>query len=105
MQKFSGNEDNDDIHVDDWKVVEHVIKSHRMNREESTVFIYSNLTGLAKEESNIGHLKGSNSTKVLRILSETFGDKEGIIVLQRIFSERKQMYLTMYPHEYLFLLT
>lgn len=51
VQKFSGNEDKDDIHVDDWiEEVEHVIKSHRMNREESTDFIYSNLTGLAKEK-------------------------------------------------------
>lgn len=51
MQKFSGNEDKDDIHVDDWiEEVEHVIKSHRMSREESTDFIYSNLTGSAKEE-------------------------------------------------------
>nr|XP_034337918.1 uncharacterized protein LOC117692829 [Crassostrea gigas] len=93
VQKFSGNEDKDDIHVDDWiEEVEHVIKSHRMNREESTDFIYSNLTGLAKEEIKYRpYEERSNPTKVLRILSETFGDKEGITVLQRNFFERKQM--------------
>lgn len=41
MQKFSGNEDKDDIHVDDWiEKVEHVIKSHRMQKEKKVPTSY-----------------------------------------------------------------
>lgn len=53
VQKFSENEDKDDIHVDDWiEKAKNVIKSHRMNKEESTDFIYSNLTGSSGNRRN-----------------------------------------------------
>lgn len=53
-----------------------------MNREESIDFIYLNLIGLVKEEIKYWlYEERSNLIKVLCILSEMFGDKEGIIVL------------------------
>ena len=89
---FSGNEDNDRISVDDWiEEIQNVMKSRHMNKEETIDFIYSHLTGLAKEEIKYrSNKERRDPTKVLRILSEAFGEKQGITVIQRNFFDRKQ---------------
>ena len=71
--------------MDDWiEEIQNVMKSRHMNKEETIDFIYSHLTGSAKEEIRYrSNKERRDPTKVLRILSEAFGEKQGITVIQR----------------------
>ena len=93
MSKFSGYVRKDgDIHIDDWiEEIQNAIEIRGLSREESIDFIYSNLTGSAKDEIRYRNYdERHNPTAIFRILRETFGEREGITVLQRQFFERKQ---------------
>ena len=93
VPKFSGSTKPDAfISVEDWiDEVEYVMNSRYMSRAEQVDFIYSNLTGNAKEEIKYRrYVERQSPETILRILRETFGERDGITILQRNFYERKQ---------------
>ena len=93
VPKFSGSTKTDAfISVEDWiDEVEYVMNSRYMSRAEQVDFIYSNLTGNAKEEIKYRrYVERQSPETILRILRETFGERDGITILQRNFYERKQ---------------